>query len=189
MSENHYPDANDSDLNALRMECLVILERCLTDHDLGPFVRFVESQVSREEPPVSVLRMLTDDLVDRLEACNAAQQRLIADSAGRIMELSGYDAAPWFSAINADRAVIGLTRVLLPRISQSMAQLSTEDQRLLIDYLHQRQAEGRALIRRRQTLREAYALVDEWSSALGIVSAQRRWHAHGREHFVQNIRH
>lgn len=55
-----------AEINYLRLEAMELFERCLTEGRPQLFEGFIEQQISREPPPLELLREVADDLHQRL---------------------------------------------------------------------------------------------------------------------------
>ncbi|MBZ0290053.1 MAG: hypothetical protein K8I30_20680, partial [Anaerolineae bacterium] len=55
-----------AEMNYLRLEAMELFERCLTEGQPHALQVFIEQQISREPPPLELLREIADDLHQRL---------------------------------------------------------------------------------------------------------------------------
>lgn len=58
----------NADMNALRLEGMVILDRCLRERQAAAFERFLAAQLGAEPPPLQFLQELAQDVQHRLQS-------------------------------------------------------------------------------------------------------------------------
>lgn len=169
-----------SDLNALRLEGMVIIDRCLRERHAAAFERFLAAQLDAEPPPLQLLQELAQDVQQRLQAM---RQSHFDQRDGLLRQLAEAAAAhtPPHSPTPA-----GFSRLSLDQIQHALAESSLSGTAELSTLLEDAQrAEGESIAQQRM-LQQVHAAIHDWLRGFSVITARQAQHNTSTQ-FVQSI--
>ncbi|KXK23975.1 MAG: hypothetical protein UZ15_CFX003000454 [Chloroflexi bacterium OLB15] len=181
------PSQAQRDYNALRMEALMILERCLSDENSAAFERFIEAQIAQEAPPVPLMREIAEDLHQRLQSCRQRLFDLRESILHDLKTLVRIDLNSLCAGQDPEYWLLHLLDECYPAVESHIPHAPVEIKLEVFDLMGRTQEAAAIAVRQQIMFEHLYDALMDWALALGIVSARTAWRAALSEHFVQNI--
>lgn len=181
------PSQAQRDYNALRMEAMMILERCLSDENSAPFERFIEAQIAQEIPPVPLMREIAEDLHQRLQSCRQRIFDLRESILQDLKALVRIDPNHLCATQKPEYWLLHLLDECYPLVESRIAHATVETKLEVFDLMGRTQQAAVIAIRQQIMFEHLYNALMDWALALGVISARTAWRAALSEHFVQNI--
>lgn len=181
------PSQVQRDYNALRMEAMMILERCLTDQNSASFERFIEAQIAQEMPPVPLMREIAEDLHQRLQSCRQYLFDLRESLLQDIKTLIRLDLNSLCAPQEPEHWLMHLLDECYPLVETRIAHATVETKLEVFDLMGRTQESATIAVRQQIMFEHLYNALMDWALALGVVSARTAWRAALSEQFVQNI--
>ncbi len=181
------PSHAQRDYNALRMEAVLILERCLTVQNSAAFERFIEAQIAQEMPPVPLMREIAEDLHQRLQSCRQYLFDLRESLLQDLKTLIRLDLTNLCAAQETEHWLTHLLDECYPLVETRIAHATVETKLEVFDLMGRTQEAAAIAVHQQIMFEHLYQVLMDWALALGVVSARTAWRAALSEQFVQNI--
>lgn len=168
-----------ADLNALRLEGMVILDRCLRERQAAAFERFLAVQLGAEPPPLQFLQEMAQDVQHRLQAMRQTHFDHRDGLLRRLTETaaSSTPAAPMPASFSR-HALEQFGHALREHDSPAAAEL-----RALLEEALRSETDN---IAQQRMLQQVHATILDWLRAFSVVAA-RQAQQDMSEQIVQNV--
>jgi hypothetical protein len=183
---NMTPTTTFDELNALRLEALDLLDRCLTEQTTGWMEAFIEQNITRNPPPVQLLSEVAEDVHFRLLGLQQFHFDLREQAIRTLREDHGLDlhlllppgTLDDYHRLDADQIVreLCMRRYLKP-----------EDATSVRDVLRASVDNAQRVYHELRLTEHLYGYVMDWLNGLRILTAQHFWVGPGRTVGVQRV--
>ena len=184
---NMSPTNTFEELNALRLEALDLLDRCLSEQTTGWMEAFIERNITRNPPPVQLLSEIAEDVHYRLlglqqfhfDLRDQAIQTLREDYGLDLSLLLPTGALDEYHRLDAEQAV---------RLLCQQRALKPEEAAAVRDLLRSSLDSVQRVYHELRLAQHLYGYVVDWLNGIRILTAQYFWTSHtGRSVSVQRL--